>query len=110
MFGEVPADISDILQTTVHAFLRMKNAKMQHTPSCQFVLHHIANVSSSKTSEGSDRFQTTLDDMTKKTAKAEHLEGQYQQFSDVITFNNSSKLSKFMGMQSTNGSSESCLL
>ena len=95
MFGEVPADISDILQTTVHAFLRMKNAKMQHTPSCQFVRHHVANVSSSKTSEGSDRFQTTLDDMTKTAAKAEHLEGQYQQFSDVITFNNKHDVQNF---------------
>lgn len=95
MFGEVPAEISDILQTAVHSFLCMRKAEMQLNPSCQFVRHHVVNVSASKTSEGSDRFQTTLDDMTKLAAKAEHLEGQFQQFSDVVTFDNKEDLQNF---------------
>ena len=85
IFGEVPADIDDILQTTVHAFIRMKNVELK--PSCQFVKHHVANVSASKTNKGRQQFLDKLDEMTVLAAKAEHCEFQYVHFSDVITFN-----------------------
>ena len=93
IFGEVPADINDILQTSVHAFLRMKQVDLK--PSCQFVRHHVSNVSASKANEGSQRFQKTLDDMTVWAAKAEHCVGKYTQFSDVISFSNETDVQNF---------------
>ena len=93
IFGEVPADINDILQTSVHAFLRMKQVDLK--PSCQFVRHHVSNVSASKSNEGSQRFQKTLDDMTVWAAKAEHCVGKYTQFSDVISFSNETDVQNF---------------
>ena len=93
IFGEVPADIDDILQTTVHAFIRMKEVELN--PSCQFVRHHVANVSASKTNEGRQQFLDKLDGMTILAAKAEHREGQYAHFSDVITFNDETDVHNF---------------
>ena len=93
MFGEVPADINDILQTTVHAFLRLKNVELK--PSCQFVRHHVASVTASQSNEGSQRFQRTLDEMTVLATKAEHCEGQYEHFDDVIVFNNETDVQNF---------------
>ena len=93
IFGEVPADNDDILQTTVHAFIRMKNSELK--PSCQFVKHHVANVSASKTNEGRQKFLDKLDEMTVLAAKAEHCEGIYVHFSDVITFNDDTDVHNF---------------
>ena len=93
IFGEVPADIDDILQTTVHAFIRMKEVELN--PSCQFVRHHVANVSASKTNEGRQQFLDKLDGMTILAAKAELCEGQYAHFSDVITFNDETDVHNF---------------
>ena len=91
--GEVPADISEILQTSVHAFLRMKEVELK--PSCQFVRHNVSNVFVSDSDVGSQRFQQILDDMTKYAAKAEHCEGKYTHFSDVINFNNETDVQNF---------------
>ena len=93
IFGEVPADIDDILQTTVHAFIRMKKEELK--PSCQFVKHHVANVSASKTNEGRQQFLNKLDRMTVLAAKAEHCEGLYVHFSNVITFNDKTNIHNF---------------
>ena len=93
IFGEVPADIDDILQTTVHAFIRMKEVELN--PSCQFVKHHVANVSASKTNEGRQQFLNKLDGMTVLAAKAEHCEGLYVHFSNVITFNDKTDVHNF---------------
>ena len=85
--GEVAADIKDILETSVHAFVRMKQVDLR--PSCQFVRHNVF--------EGGDtqQFQQTLDEMTVLAAKAEHCEGEYTQFSDVISFNNETDVGNF---------------
>ena len=93
IFGEVPADVDDILQTTVHAFIRMKNVELN--PSCQFVKHHVANVSASKTDEGRQQFLDKLNRMTVLAAKVEHCEGLYVHFSDVIAFNDETDVHNF---------------
>ena len=93
IFGEVPADIDGILQTTVHAFICMKNVELN--PSCQFVKHHVANVSASKTNEGRKQFLDKLNRMTVLAAKAEHCEGLYVHFNDVITFNDKDDVHNF---------------
>ena len=100
IFGEVPADINDILQTSVHAFIRMKQVDLR--PSCQFVRHHVSNVSASKSNEGSQRFQQTLDDMTVLAARAQHCEKEYTQFSDVISFDNETDVQNFPSLYEGN--------
>ena len=93
IFGEVPAEINDILQTTVLAILRMNKIKLK--PSCQFVKHHVANVTANKTNEGRQKFQTKLDEMTVLAAKQEHYESQFRCFSDVIAFNDKGDVHNF---------------
>ena len=91
--GEAAAEINDVLQTSVHAFLRMKQVEL--TPSCQFVRHNVDNVSASKTFEGNQRLQDQLDKMTQLAAKTEHIDGHYKCFNDVITFNNETDIYNF---------------
>ena len=84
---ELPGNISDVLQTSVHAFLRMKQVDLK--PSCQFVRYNVT--------DGADiqQFQQTLDDMIVLATKAEHCEGQYTRFNDVIVFNNKTDVQDF---------------
>ena len=87
IFGEVPANIKDILETSVQAFVRMKEVHIK--PSCQFVRHHVFEDCSNQ------RFQQTLNEMTASAAKEEHCEGKYKRFSDVISFNNETDIQNF---------------
>ena len=85
IFGEAPGDMDDILQTAVHAFLRMRNVKIK--PGCQFVHQNVAAISAdAKGKMGRDQFYEKLDEMTRAAAKEEQCEGQYQSFKDVISF------------------------
>jgi len=85
IFGEAPGDMDDILQTTVHAFLRMKNVELE--PSCQFVHQNVAAISAEvKGRVGRNTFYEKLDEMTRAAAKEQHCEGRYQSFNDVICF------------------------
>ena len=85
IFGEAPGDMSDILQTPVHAFLRMKNVQLKS--SCQFVHQNVAAISAdAKGTMGRNIFNKKLDEMTKAAAKEEQCEGRYQSFKDVISF------------------------
>ena len=85
IFGEVPGDMDDILQTATHAFLRMRNVELK--PSCQFVHQNVAAISAdTKGKMGRNQFYEKLDEMTRAAAKEEQCEGQYQSFKDVITF------------------------
>ena len=96
MFGEVPAEMNDILQTTVHAFLRMKQVQLK--PSCQFVRHNVVDAAANKSNKGNQRFQQTLDEMAVLAAKTEHCAGQITMFSDVITFNNETDIQNFASL------------
>ena len=91
--GEVAAEMNDVLQTSVHAFLRMKQVELK--PSCQFARQNVAIVSGNKTLEGSQRLQNQLDEMTHLAAKTENFGCQYQCFDDVITFNNETDIENF---------------
>ena len=85
IFGEAPGDMDDILQTAVHAFLRMKNVELNS--SCQFVHQNVAAISAdTKGKIGRDKFHEKLDEMTRNAAKEEQCEGRYQSFNDVISF------------------------
>ena len=94
IYGEVPGDMDDILQTSVHAFLRMN--KVKYHPSCQFVHQNAgANVSSEM---GRANFTKKLNNMTLDAAKAEKCAGQYKMFADVIHFDDLRDVHHFPGL------------
>ncbi|KAF4080890.1 hypothetical protein AMELA_G00176910 [Ameiurus melas] len=84
IFGENPAEMQDILQIVVQAFLRMKKVRLN--PSCLFVHQNVSDITAGeKNMEGRRRLQEKLDEMTKSAAKEEDIEAEC--FSDVIEFN-----------------------
>jgi len=80
IMGEVPGDIDDILQTSVHAFLRM--TRIENRRSCQFI--HQNTSASIKLDVGHTKFTQKLDKFTKNAAKAEKCGGKYEGFDNVI--------------------------
>uniref|UniRef100_A0A3B4Y2U1 VLIG-type G domain-containing protein n=1 Tax=Seriola lalandi dorsalis TaxID=1841481 RepID=A0A3B4Y2U1_SERLL len=83
IFGENPADMQDILQIVVQAFMRMKKVKI--SPSCVFVHQNVTDISAAeKNMEGKRRLQEKLDQMTQLAAKEEVCDAEC--FSDVIAF------------------------
>ncbi|KAA0718619.1 GTPase 1 Interferon-induced very large [Triplophysa tibetana] len=83
IFGENTAEMQDILQIVVQAFLRMKKIKLN--PSCMFVHQNVSDVTAGeKNMEGRRRLQEKLDEMTKLAAKEEDCNTEF--FSDVIAF------------------------
>ena len=92
--GEVAGDLDDILQTTVHAFLRMN--KVKYNPSCQFI--HQNSGASSKGQVGRDNFSEQLDKWTRDAASEESCVGQYEKFSDVIQFDDQKDVHHFPGL------------
>ena len=85
IFGETPGDLDDILQTSLHAFIRMRKVEMN--PSCLFVHQNVPDVlASSKSKLGRQKFHSKLDTMTQAAAKVENCEGQYNSFNQVIDF------------------------
>ena len=87
IFGEAHGDMDDILQTSVHAFIRMKAAK-RLTPGCHFVYQNVAAVMArDKGMMGRSKTKAMLDEMTQAAAKEEMLENEYHSFNDVIKFN-----------------------
>ena len=56
--GEAPGDLNDILQTAVHAFIRIKNVDMQL--SCHFVHQNVTVTQSNKLKMGKEDFLTNL--------------------------------------------------
>ena len=91
IYGEVPGDMDDILQTSVHAFLRMKRVRL--TPSCQFI-HQNAGASS-KGEMGRVKFTQKLDEMTLNAAREEKCEEQFSTFNDIIKFDDQNDVHHF---------------
>ena len=88
IFGETPGDINDILQTSIHAFIRKKQVKM--SPSCLFVHQNVPDpLASTKSKLGRQKFQAKLDEITIAAAKIEQCVSQYKCFHDVILFEDS---------------------
>uniref|UniRef100_A0A3Q1I4L2 VLIG-type G domain-containing protein n=1 Tax=Anabas testudineus TaxID=64144 RepID=A0A3Q1I4L2_ANATE len=83
IFGENPADMQDVLQIVVQAFMRMKKVKL--SPSCLFVHQNVTDVAAAeKNMDGKRRLQEKLDQMAQLAAKEEDSDAEC--FSDVITF------------------------
>jgi hypothetical protein len=95
IYGEVPGDMDDILQTSVHAFLRMREVNI--SPSCQFV-HQNAG-SNAKTDIGRTKFTQKLNKLTVDAAMIEeHCKGEYENFNDVIKFDDQEDVHHFPGL------------
>ena len=97
IYGEVPGDMDDILQTSVHAFLRMTEVKL--SPSCQFV-HQNVNITTVKSDVEREKFAKKLDQFTVEAAKQEQCEKKFQYFNDVIKFNDQTDVHYFPGLWS----------
>ncbi|XP_069005656.1 interferon-induced very large GTPase 1-like isoform X2 [Embiotoca jacksoni] len=83
IFGENPAEMQDVLQIVVQAFMRMKKVKL--SPSCVFVHQNVSDIGAAeKNMDGKRRLQEKLDDMTQLAAKEEQCD--VKCFSDVIAF------------------------
>ncbi|XP_038157955.1 interferon-induced very large GTPase 1-like isoform X2 [Cyprinodon tularosa] len=83
IFGENPADMQDILQIVVQAFMRMKKVKL--SPSCVFVHQNVTDIAAAvKNMDGKRRLQEKLDAMTQLAAEEEGCA--FDSFSDVISF------------------------
>ncbi|XP_015258518.1 PREDICTED: interferon-induced very large GTPase 1-like [Cyprinodon variegatus] len=84
IFGENPADMQDILQIVVQAFMRMKKVKI--SPSCVFVHQNVTDIAAAvKNMDGKRCLQEKLDAMTQLAAEEEVCA--FECFSDVIAFN-----------------------
>ena len=94
--GENPVNMDDILQTAVHAFLRMKCVVLK--PSCQFVHQNVGSLMITKLEVGRLRFKEKLDEKTREAAKEEKLEGHFERFSDVIQFDDLKDIHYFPGL------------
>ena len=85
--GENTMEMQDILQITVHAFLRMSLAGSSKRQRCMFVHQNVAAINANeKMMQGHKKFQETLDQMTKDAAHAENVRGKEYLFTDVIRF------------------------
>ena len=94
IYGETPGELTDILQTAVHAFIRMKKVDMQL--GCHFVHQNVTAVMADNQSKvGRQNFQDRLDLMTITAAKVEKCEGQYRSFQDVIQFDDEKNVTMF---------------
>ncbi|XP_022624738.1 interferon-induced very large GTPase 1-like [Seriola dumerili] len=83
IFGENPAEMQDVLQIVVQAFMRMKKVKL--SPSCVFVHQNVTDISATeKNMEGRRRLQEKLDQMAQLAAKEEECDAKC--FSDIIAF------------------------
>ncbi|XP_075940636.1 interferon-induced very large GTPase 1-like isoform X1 [Anarhichas minor] len=83
IFGENPAEMQDVLQIVVQAFMRMKKIKL--SPSCVFVHQNVTDIGAAeKNMDGKRRLQEKLDKMTQLAAKEEVCDAEC--FSDVIAF------------------------
>ncbi|XP_037544424.1 interferon-induced very large GTPase 1 [Nematolebias whitei] len=83
IFGENPAEMQDVLQIVVQAFMRMK--KVNLSPSCVFVHQNVTDIAAAeKNMEGKRRLLEKLDKMAKLAAKEEMCD--VKCFSDVIAF------------------------
>uniref|UniRef100_A0A3B3V257 VLIG-type G domain-containing protein n=1 Tax=Poecilia latipinna TaxID=48699 RepID=A0A3B3V257_9TELE len=83
IFGENPAEMQDVLQIVVQAFMRMKKVKL--SPSCVFVHQNVTDITAAeKNMDGKRRLQEKLDKMAQLAAQEEVCD--VECFSDVITF------------------------
>ena len=86
IYGETPTNLTDILQTVLHAFIRMK--EVEKSPGCLFVHQNVTEqFSTNNLQPGKQILLDQINRLTRAVAKIEHCEASYQKFQDVIRFN-----------------------
>ncbi|XP_059204470.1 interferon-induced very large GTPase 1-like [Centropristis striata] len=81
--GENPAEMQDVLQIVVQAFMRMKKIKL--SPSCVFVHQNVTDIAAAeRVMHGKRQLQEKLDQMAQLAAKEEVCDAEC--FSDIIAF------------------------
>ena len=95
IYGEVLADMNDILQTAVHAFLRMKEVK-HLTTGVHFVHQNVTSrMAAGQNLDARDKMKANLDKMTIVAAKEEEIEKEYTCFDDVLHFDSEKDVTYF---------------
>ena len=85
--GESVAEVKDILQITVHAFLRMNKADSSHRRQCMFIHQNVsATNAEAKLAADRQQLQDELDKMTKEASEALGLPETITAFSRIINF------------------------
>ena len=97
IYGEAPADLNDILQTALHAFIRMKEVEIK--PGCLFVHQNVTEkFANDKLKSGKQIFLNKLDKLTEVVAKEEACLDKYQKFKDIIEFDEDQNVYYFTGL------------
>ncbi|XP_065906410.1 interferon-induced very large GTPase 1-like [Dysidea avara] len=97
VYGEAPVDLSDILQTVIHALIRMKDVDKH--PGCFFVHHNVTEqFANESTKLGRQTIYSRLNALTKAAAELEQSEIQYSKFNDVIEFNETADIFFFSNL------------
>ncbi len=94
IYGEVPGEMDNILQTTVHAFLRM--SKIKYPRSCHFVHQNASE--NAKSEVGREHFMAKLNKFTRIAAEEESCERDFECFNDVIQFDDQTDVHHFPGL------------
>ncbi|XP_060706640.1 interferon-induced very large GTPase 1-like [Hemiscyllium ocellatum] len=82
---ENSAEMKDVLQIAVHAFIRMKEVGKR--PACYFVHQNVSDVSAhDQNMRGRKRLLEQLDTMTRAAAKMEKQERRFTKFTDVLEY------------------------
>ncbi|CAL4213335.1 unnamed protein product, partial [Meganyctiphanes norvegica] len=100
LMGENTSEIAEILQISVHAFLRMRiasnNTKLK--PGCYFVHQNVSDVTASKNMQSSyEKLKEQLDSITAAAAEHENV-NEIQAFNDVIEFDVNQQIWYFPGL------------
>ena len=95
IYGETPAELSDILQTVLHAFIRMK--EVEKNPGCLFVHQNVTeNLANNKLKSSKQVLLNRLDKLTVAIGKEENCH--YSKFHDVISFDEDHIVYYFTGL------------
>lgn len=95
--GETVGDMDDILQTAVHAFIRMSEVSLK--PSCHFVHQNVTAVmAQQKMMTGHSKFKDKLDKITQAAAQEEKAQHRYEYFTDVIDFDGAKHVFYFQNL------------
>ena len=95
IYGETPTELSDILQTVLHAFIRMK--KVEKNPGCLFVHQNVTETfANNKLKSNKQVLLNRLDKLTVAVGKEENC--QCSKFQDVINFEEDQIVYYFTGL------------
>ena len=95
IYGETPTELSDILQTVLHAFIRMK--EVEKNPGCLFVHQNVTEkFANTKLKSSKQVLLNRLDKLTVAVGKEENC--QYSKFQEIINFEEDHIVYYFTGL------------